>query len=136
MIKRIYRPTTDLDKRLLASIPQKIFAWASLIDPETITPAVGGNFDSLYWYFDNEDSSYVSLDDASSEVRIVGPLDNPTDIYGFESWMEDISNNLEQFTLFEKSFYDVMEQFAKEKLQSPMKDFVETTNSLVKDRHG
>lgn len=136
MIKRIYRPTSDLDKRLLASIPQKILSWATLIDPEAVTPGVEGGFNNLlHWYFD-EDISYVGIDRHTSvKVRIVGPLDKPTDVYGFEPWMEDITNNLEHFTAFEKSFYDMMEQFAKEKQENLMNDFVETTTRLVNERN-
>ena len=125
----LYSPKTDIDKKLLASVLQKVFNWLSNVDPEI---AQVGEYGILSWYFDGDEQSGICINnDNPTQVWLRGELMNPTSVYSLESWMEDISNNLDLFVEFEKMIYDVVEQIVKEKQNDPAEEFLKTTSSAV-----
>jgi hypothetical protein len=111
-VNTTYTPKTAIDRQLLASVLQKVFNWLSHVDPEI---AEQGTYDKLSWHFnvDGQSSIFIDSNDYPTQVWLQGNLMNPTTVYGLESWMEDISGNLDLFVEFERMIYDVIEKIAE-----------------------
>ena len=112
-----FEPMNEVDRRLLASIPKKIDAWLNFLGSVALNMKT---YKDLSWVIDEQGSSSIFLDgEQPTEIHWTGFAADAQTLTCSESWVTDITNNLDKFIAYEKRFYDIMEDLAEE-LKPPL----------------
>lgn len=113
---------------LLQTVPRKIYAWVnSLPDAESYLPI--GKFGMLSWNFN--DNGYIELMDIGAfKIVTIGWHGSPTDAKNIKCtapWADNVVENLEEFTAFEKTVYHQL-HLLDSYLESEVKQRVSNAN--------